>query len=149
MLCTAITAQQPWANGKLRVSDNQRFLQFENGKPFFWLGETAWLMPEHLNREEVDFYLATCHEAGYNMTQVQVLNDVPSYNIYGVPSHDRQGRLFTSGAYTYWDHMDYIVDQAARNGIYIGIVHLGRAGETGQAERGAGQDLRRIPRQPL
>ena len=80
-------AGKPWDNGRLRVSDNQRYLQFENGKPFFWQGETAWLMPERLNRDEVNFYLKTCREAGYNMVQVQVINDVPAYNIYGVPSH--------------------------------------------------------------
>ena len=49
-------AQKNWNNGRLKVSDNQRFLQFENGKPFFWHGETAWLMPERLNREEVECY---------------------------------------------------------------------------------------------
>ena len=122
MLSAATHAQKLWDNGKLRVSDNQRFLQFENGKPFFWQGETPWLMPEQLNRDEVAFYLKSCHEAGYNMAQVQVLNDVPSYNIYGVPSHDRQGKLLTTGAYTYWDHLDYIISEAARNDIYIGLV---------------------------
>jgi hypothetical protein len=25
----------PWDNGKLKVSNNRRFLQHENGKPFF------------------------------------------------------------------------------------------------------------------
>ena len=63
-------AQKNWNNGRLKVSDNQRFLQYENGRPFFWLGETAWLMPERLNREEVEYYLKTCHEAEYNMVQV-------------------------------------------------------------------------------
>lgn len=115
-------AQEPWDNGKLRVSDNQRFLQFENGKPFFWQGETAWLMPERLNRDEVAFYLKSCREAGYNVAQVQVINGVPAYNIYGMPSHDKQGKLLTATPYSYWDHMDYIVDTAADNGIYIGMV---------------------------
>ena len=115
-------AQKPWDNGKLKVSDNQRFLQFENGKPFFWLGETAWLMPERLNRDEVAYYLKTCREAGYNMAQVQVVNGVPAYNIYGAPSHDSQGHPLTSHLYSYWDHMDYIIDTAAQNGIYIGMV---------------------------
>ena len=129
MSVATASAQKPWDNGKLRVSDNQRFLQFENGKPFFWQGETAWLMPERLNRDEVEYYLKTCHEAGYNMVQVQVLNAVPSYNVYGMPSHDKQGKLtgtqsspLNNCLYTYWDHMDYIVDAAARNGIYIGMV---------------------------
>ncbi len=115
-------AQKHWDNGRLKVSDNQRFLQFENGKPFFWLGETAWLMPERLNRDEVAFYFKCCNEAGYNLAQVQVLNDVPSYNAYGVPSHDKQGRLLTSVPYSYWDNLDYIVDVAAQNNIYIGMV---------------------------
>ena len=102
LLAVPATAGKLWDNGRLRVSDNQRFLQFENGKPFFWMGETAWLMPEHLNREEVRYYLKTCREAGYNMAQVQVLNDVPAFNIYGVPSHDKQGHLLTNVPYSYW-----------------------------------------------
>ena len=123
MVLAGTTAQAGSNNiGRLRVSDNQRFLQYSDGRPFFWMGETAWLMPQRLNRDEVNYYLQTCHEAGYNVVQMQVLNDVPSFNVYGTPSHDRQGRLLTSGPYSYWDHVDYIVDQAARNDIYIGMV---------------------------
>ncbi|MBR5764522.1 MAG: DUF4038 domain-containing protein, partial [Bacteroidaceae bacterium] len=45
----------PWKNGDLRVSDNHRYLQ--NGdKPFFWLGETGWLLPERLDRDEAQYY---------------------------------------------------------------------------------------------
>ena len=124
-----ITAQKPWDNGRLKVSDNQRYLQFENGKPFFWQGETAWLMPERLNRDEVAYYLKTCREAGYNLAQIQVINGVPAYNIYGAPSHDSKGHPIDtqqsplpSYIYSYWDHMDYIIDTAAQNGIYIGMV---------------------------
>ena len=50
LLALPMMADKLWDNGRLRVSDNQRFLQFENGKPFFWLGETAWLMPERPRR---------------------------------------------------------------------------------------------------
>ena len=122
LAAVSVNAQKPWDNGKLKASENQRFLQFENGKPFFWQGETAWLMPERLNRDEAAYYLKTCHEAGYNMAQIQVINGVPAYNVYGTPSHDKQGKLLTSGAYSYWDHMDYIIDVAAQNDIYIGMV---------------------------
>lgn len=122
-----VQGQRLWNNGQLRVSENQRFLQFENGQPFFWLGETAWLMPERLNRDEVVYYLKTCHEAEYNMVQVQVLNAVPSFNIYGIPSHDKQGNLLVTQhsspiIYSYWDHLDYIIDVAAQNDIYVGMV---------------------------
>ena len=55
----------------------------ENGTPFFWLGETGWLLPECLNREEAAYYLENCKQAGYNVVQIQTMNQVPSINIYG------------------------------------------------------------------
>ena len=48
---------KPWKNGRLKVSDNQRFIQHENGKPFFWLGDTGWLLPERADRDEAAYYL--------------------------------------------------------------------------------------------
>ena len=124
---TAIIAQNetPWKNGKLQVSDNNRYLVHENGKPFFWLGDTGWLMPERLNRDEVNFYLNRCAKAGYNVIQVQTVNGVPAYNAYGQSSHPF-GYDFTGinnlGTYGYWDHMDHIIRTAEQNGIYIGMV---------------------------
>lgn len=120
-------ADAPWANGELRVSNNQRFLQFSNGKPFFWLGDTGWLLPERLDRAEVQYYLHKCSEAGYNMVQVQVMNGVPSINIYGkqsLPFGWDMTKVDPEGVYSYWDHLDYIVKVAAQNGIYIGMVAI-------------------------
>ena len=74
---------KPWENGQLKVSQDGRFLQFTNGKPFFWLGDTGWLLPERLQRDEAAYYLRRCGEAGYNVVQIQVVNGVPAYNAYG------------------------------------------------------------------
>ena len=117
-------AGKPWDNGKLRVSDNQRYLQFENGTPFFWLGETGWLLPERLDRAEAEWYLQSCARAGYNVVQIQVIDGVPAYNIYGQMSHPlpTAARQPATATYGYWDHLDYIVDMAAQHGIYIGMV---------------------------
>ncbi len=118
-------ADKPWRNGKLKVSENHRFLQFDNGRPFFWQGETAWLLPERLDRAEASYYLQRCREAGYNMVQIQVMDGVPSYNIYGqmslVDGFNFDG-INKKGVYGYWDHLDYIIDKAAENGIYVGMV---------------------------
>ena len=46
------------------------------------------------------------------MVQVQVLNDVPSYNIYGQSSNDEG----------YWQHMDYMISTAEARGLYVGMV---------------------------
>ena len=127
---TAQAGQKPWDNGRLQVSQNQRLLQFENGQPFFWQGETGWLLPERLDRAEAEYYLQRCREAGYNVVQIQVIDGVPAYNIYGQPSNVdgwnmtpfSTGKAGAAGAYTYWDHLDYIVNLAEQNGIYIGMV---------------------------
>jgi len=42
--CHLTADRKPWEHGRLEVSSNQRFLQHTDGTPFFWLGETAWLM---------------------------------------------------------------------------------------------------------
>ena len=118
---------KPWDNGKLKVSDNQRYLMHENGTPFFWQGETGWLLPERTDRAEAAYYLQRCREAGYNMVQVQVIDGVPAYNHYGQMSNidgwNFQG-INRKGVYGYWDHMDYIIKCAEREGIYIGMVAI-------------------------
>lgn len=126
MLCALpISAQNPWQNGPLTVSTNSRYLMHENGTPFFWLGDTGWLMPERLNRDEVEYYLGKCKDAGFNVIQVQTINAVPAINAYGQLSMT-DGFNFENidrpGEYGYWDHMDHIIKTAENNGIYIGMV---------------------------
>ncbi len=43
---------------RLKVSEDRRFLTTADGRPFFWLGDTAWELFHRLNREEADEYLA-------------------------------------------------------------------------------------------
>ncbi|WP_303643929.1 DUF4038 domain-containing protein, partial [uncultured Duncaniella sp.] len=121
------TFNKPWNNGKLRVSDNGTYLQHENGKPFFWMGETGWLLPERLDRAEASYYLNGCREAGFNVVQVQTINGVPAINFYGQLSNPDGwdfSEINKKGVYGYWDHMDYIISQAEKNGIYIAMVPI-------------------------
>lgn len=127
LLCIAkaMAVSDKW---QLEVSENNRFLQTADGKPFFWLGDTGWLLPERLTREEADGYLQRAADAGFNVVQVQVINGVPAINAYGQMSNiskqnpwDFSG-INREGVYGYWDHMDYIVKAAERRGIYIGMV---------------------------
>ena len=42
---------------RLRVSENGRFLVTADGRPFFWLGDTAWELFHRLTREDAERYL--------------------------------------------------------------------------------------------
>ncbi len=117
--------ETPWENGKLKVSENHRYLQHENGKPFFWLGETAWLLPSRSNRDEVDFFMSKTRKNGYNVVQISTLHNIPSMNVYGhwaLPNGFDFSGIDKKGEYNYWQHVDYIVKKAQSAGIYIGIV---------------------------
>lgn len=120
----AAKTHKPWDNGKLTVSDNGRYIIHEDGTPFFWLGNTAWLLPERLTREEAEYYLSKEHALGYNVEQIQVLNGTPTFNIYGRQANDETfdcSKYSKPGEYGYWEHLDYIVDVAEANGIYIAM----------------------------
>lgn len=125
MLSCAASAARQW---ELKVSANSRFLQYADGTPFFWLGDTGWLLPQSLKREEVKGYLQQCAQNGYNVVQVQTICGVPCINAYGQYSNiSRENPWdFTAidreGVYGYWDHMDYIIEEAERQGIYIAMV---------------------------
>ena len=113
----------------LEVSPNGHFLQYTDGKPFFYLGDTAWELFHRLDREEVDLYLKDRAGKGYNVIQTVALAelegvDVP--NAYGhKPLIDRnptQPDTKEGEANDYWDHVDYIVKRANEDGMYIGLL---------------------------
>lgn len=121
--------EKPWENGKLIVSQNGRYLQHENGEPFFWLGDTAWLLFSRLNRFEVEAYLEHRREHGYNVIQIMIINSLPEKNIYGSeafidnnltkPNIDYS---IKSDPYNYWRNMDFVIEKAAEKGLYTALV---------------------------
>lgn len=38
----------------LAISSNGRFFQTDDGRPFFWLGDTGWLIFERVDRQEAE-----------------------------------------------------------------------------------------------
>lgn len=116
----------------LHVSGNRRFLVQENEKPFFWLGDTGWLLFSVLTREEADQYLSNRAAHGFNVIQVMILHELFDDNAYGdsaLVNLDVTRPLTTPGndpadpeAYDFWDHVDYIVDLAAEKSMYMAMV---------------------------
>jgi hypothetical protein len=115
----------------LTVAANGRYLE-AGGKPFFWLGDTGWLLLGKLNREETERYFARREAQGYNVIQVMVLHRPEMTNpITGpalvdgdvarprtTPGNDPA----RAGEYDYWDHLDWVIDRAAAHGLYLALV---------------------------
>ncbi len=129
LLCMNVFAQlQP-----LKISANKRFFQTKNNKPFFWLGDTGWLLFVKCKRQDALLYLDTRKKQGFNVVQAMLLHDFSNtknvYNAWALNDFDVSkpntipGNNFNDGQqYDYWDHVDFIIDEAAKRGIYMAIV---------------------------
>lgn len=112
------------AQGRIVVSPNHRFLQFDDGKPFFWLADTGWLMFQKLNREETERYLENRRSKGFNVIQAMVLHSGNDKNASGaVALTDKDpAKPAVAGENSYWDHVDWVVNLAASKGIFVAMV---------------------------
>lgn len=117
---------------RLKISSNQRFFAKGNEEPFFWLGDTGWLLFSKLDREEAAQYLNDRNKKGFNVIQVMVLHELSAVNVYGDsalihkdvarPNVTDSNSVEDNTAYDYWDHVDFIVDEAAANNLYVAMV---------------------------
>lgn len=107
----------------LKVSKSQRYLETTNGKPFFWIGDTAWELFHRLNREEATEYLKNRKAKGINVIQAVVLAErdgLRTPNSYGqVPFINFDP---TQPNEKYFEHVDFIVDEAEKLGLVIGML---------------------------
>jgi hypothetical protein len=108
---------------RLRVSADGRWLVWADGKPFFYLGDTAWELFHRLNREEADLYLQDRAAKGFTVIQAVVLAELDGLgtpNPYGeVPLIDKDP---TKPNEAYFRHVDYIVAKAESLGLFIGML---------------------------
>ena len=123
------------SRAQITVSDNKRFLQTQDGKPFFWLGDTDWELFHRLTREEIEEVINTRNDQGFNVLQAVALaefNGIREPNRYGdypLNNEDPTQLLITPGnnpadpyEYDYWDHVDFAIEKAAEKQMYIGLL---------------------------
>lgn len=70
----------------LRVHQEKHYLMWEDGTPFFYLGDTAWELFHRLDREEAAEYLETRTAQGFHVIQAAALAELDGIymgNAYG------------------------------------------------------------------
>ncbi len=135
-LCSAVYAQAKqqkdahiFEKSSLQVSENKRFLQYKDGTPFFYLGDTAWEIFHRLNKEEADFYLQDRADKGFTVIQAVAIAEFDGHkepNAYGhlpLLDYNPATPAIVEGADNdYWDHVDYVIDKANQLGLYVGLL---------------------------
>jgi len=108
---------------RILVHKNGHYLQTEDGRPFFWLGDTAWQLIHATSREECSYYLHARAGQGFTVVQTVVLSEFD-----GIHKPSALGLLpFVEGDPTrpneaYFDRVVEIVDEAGSLGLYVALV---------------------------
>ncbi|MHB8897931.1 MAG: glycoside hydrolase family 140 protein [Thermoguttaceae bacterium] len=118
--CLAAGADGP---PPLCVSPSGRYLQTQEGKPFFYLGDTAWELFHRLDRQEADLYLEDRARKGFTVIQAVVLAELDGLNTPNA-NGDRplEGNDPGRPNEAYFRHVDTIVDKAQSLGLYMGML---------------------------
>ncbi|MGA2584785.1 MAG: glycoside hydrolase family 140 protein [Tepidisphaeraceae bacterium] len=118
--CAEVLADLP----QLKVSSDGHYLMQADGKPFFWLGDTAWGLLDHPSRDDAFLYLKNREDKGFTVIQTVVLLwDSMSPRI---PSEKQAlvGGDPTKFNEQFFANADAIIDQAQADGMYVAIVPL-------------------------
>ncbi len=107
LTCAAAPAAR--AAERLRVTDG-RWLERADGTPFFYLGDTAWMLLQRLDGDETERYLTNRAGKGFTVIQAVVLwseerRDLP--NAGGDPPLVDRATLEPNEAY--FRHVDAVV----------------------------------------
>lgn len=112
-----------FSRGEIIVSENNRFLVFEDGTPFFWLGDTAWELFHRLTKEETEKYLENRRAKGFSVIQAVFLAELDGLNTPNMegdkPLKDNDPTQINEA---YFEYVDWVIKKAEEKGLYIGLL---------------------------
>ena len=112
-----------YRHGFLKVSDNGRYLAYNDNTPFLWIGDTAWAVPQRASSEEWEAYITDRSDKHFTLLQV-----APAPKWAG--DHDRRGESpFTDESCSqwnpaYWQSFEQKVQRANEAGMVVLLVGL-------------------------
>ena len=112
-----------FSHGKLKVSENNRFLVFDDGTPFFYLADTGWELFHRLSKTDAEKYLENRREKGFTVIQAVILAELDGLN---TPNMEGEKPLIdndpTKINEAYFKHVDWVIKKAEEKGIFIGLL---------------------------
>lgn len=122
--------ESPWTgpsvdftHGRLKVSENKRFLVFEDGTPFFYLGDTGWELFHRLSKPDAEKYLENRRSKGFTVIQAVALAELDGLN---TPDTEGNKPLIGNDPLkpneAYFSHVDWVINKAKEKGLFIGLL---------------------------
>lgn len=112
---------------KLKVHQGKRYLCWDDDRPFYYLGDTAWELFHQLKREEITKYLDVREQQGFTVIQAVALGEFEGLtkpNAYGfLPFAMRDGRPdLDRPVEEYWSHVDWAISEMGKRGLFAGLL---------------------------
>jgi len=108
---------------RIAVSANRRHLVAEDGRPFFWLADTAWELFHRPTMAEAEEYLASRQRAGFTVIQAVALAELDGLHTPNAngdrPLHDDDPARPDEA---YFRHVDAVIRAAAARGLRIALL---------------------------
>jgi hypothetical protein len=124
-------------NGFIKISDNRRYFTYDNGKPFFWLGDTHWQAPNYVAIKKCNYPACNCrnqfrHEVDDRLakgfTVYQTYFDASETNggmqelVEGTQWLEKGQKAFTKiNPAFFTEKVDVMFDYLAENGMVIAL----------------------------
>ncbi len=102
-----------------------QYLAYDNGDPFFWLGDTAWELFHKLTDEDAELYFKTRQRQGYNVIQSVFLAEFDGVNTpdaYGNKVLDSYNEKQIVVNEEYFKNVDRKIALAEKYGLYVALV---------------------------
>lgn len=132
----------------LKVSENKRFLQWNDGQPFFYLADTAWELFHRLTLAEAATYLKKRAAQGFTLIQCVLLAECDGLR---VPNRNGDLPLIdmdpTKPNPAYFDHVEKVLTWPKSLVLYWPCCQPGATnGTSTPGEQGQKSSLLRMPR---
>jgi Protein of unknown function (DUF4038)/Putative collagen-binding domain of a collagenase len=118
-----IPAQSIFKHGRLQVTKNGHYLQFKDGTPFFWLGDTGWELFHRLDLAEIKQYLDNRAAKGFTVIQAVALAEFDGLRIpnqYGeLPLKNLDPKQPNE---KYFKVVDSTIHMARQRNLFIGLL---------------------------
>lgn len=107
----------------MKVTADGHYLQYEDGTPFFWLGDTGWELFHRLNKQEIEKYLDNRKQKGFNVIQAVVLAEFD-----GLRKPNQYGEAPLIGMdpakpnEKYFELVDWTVKMAKEKNLFMGLL---------------------------
>jgi hypothetical protein len=96
-------------------------VKHSNGTGFIWMADTVWQLPQKSNKKDVNLYLNDRKEKGFTVVLISIAEHTGIKNSYTMePAFHKFN--WKKPNENYWKHVDYIITEAEKKGLYVGLL---------------------------